>query len=208
MKLGTHNTMTYLKSKCLWHRLFPFMGKCQSVDYKVQHELGAVGYDIRLYWDSRGNLEYRHGLLRFSAENIDEVLSYAQEHNIIVRVLLEIRSYNKRFIRKADEIREKFKAYCNEIEEKYPSIRFFGGQETSNGELLYDFKNKPNGIKVDELHSSVTSLFKSDNKLLRMIDDIFPIIYAKLFNKKNISAYVENNVDDKTYLYLDFIEIQ
>ena len=208
MKLGSHNTMTYLRPKVFWQRLLPFVGRCQSVDYKVQHSLGAVGYDLRLFWDDDGKLEYRHGFLRFPADNIDEVLSYAESNNIIVRVLLEVRSYNKPLVSNIDELRSRFKAYCSEIEEKYPSILFFGGQESGSGEKLYTFKNETSGLVIDELHSSVTSLFKSHNKFLRMIDDLFPIIYSLIKNEKNINSYRNNKEKDNTYLYVDYVEIQ
>lgn len=208
MKLGSHNTMTYLRPKVFWQRLLPFVGRCQSVDYKVQHSLGAVGYDLRLFWDDDGKLEYRHGFLRFPADNIDEVLSYAESNNIIVRVLLEVRSYNKPLISNIDELRSRFKAYCSEIEEKYPSILFFGGQESGSGEKLYTFKNDIGNLAIEELHSSVTSLFKSHNKFLRMIDDLFPIIYSLIKNEKNIRAYQNNKDKENTYLYVDYIEIQ
>lgn len=208
MKLGSHNTMTYLRPKVFWQRLLPFIGRCQSVDYKVQHSLGAVGYDLRLFWDDDGKLEYRHGFLRFPADNIDEVLSYAESNNIIVRVLLEARSYNKPLISNIDELRSRFKAYCSEIEKKYPSILFFGGQESGSGEKLYTFKNDTGNLAIEELHSSVTSLFKSHNKFLRMIDDLFPIIYSLIKNEKNIRAYQNNKDKENTYLYVDYIEVQ
>jgi hypothetical protein len=208
MKLGSHNTMTYLRPKVFWQRLLPFVGRCQSVDYKVQHSLGAVGYDLRLFWDDDGKLEYRHGFLRFPADNIDEVLSYAESNNIIVRVLLEVRSYNKPLVSNIDELRSRFKAYCSDIEKKYPSIIFFGGQESGSGEKLYTFKNETSGLVIDELHSSVTSLFKSHNKFLRMIDDLFPIIYSLIKNEKNINSYRNNKEKDNTYLYVDYVEIQ
>ena len=208
MKLGSHNTMTYLRPKVFWQRLLPFIGRCQSVDYKVQHSLGAVGYDLRLFCDSDCQLEYRHGFLRFSADNIDEVLSYAESNNIIVRVLLEVRSYNKGLIGNIDELRSRFKAYCSEIEEKYPSILFFGGQESGSGEKLYTFKSDTGDLAIEELHSSVTSLFKRNNKFLRMIDDLFPIIYSLIKNEKNIRAYQNNKDKENTYLYVDYIEVQ
>lgn len=208
MKLGSHNTMTYLRPKVFWQCLLPFVGRCQSVDYKVQHLLGADGYDLRLFWDDDGKLEYRHGFLRFPADNIDEVLSYAESNNIIVRVLLEVRSYNKVLIGNIDELRSRFKAYCSEIEEKYPSILFFGGQESGSGEKLYTFKSDTGDLAIEELHSSVTSLFKSNNKFLRMIDDLFPIIYSLIKNEKNIRAYQNNKDKENTYLYVDYIEVQ
>lgn len=208
MKLASHNTMTYLKPKQWYFRwLLPFIGKCQRIDYIKQHKLGVNGYDLRLFWGDNGELEYRHGLIRYSAENINEVLSYAETNNIIVRVLLEIRDYNKKYIKDINVLHNKFISYCKEIEIKYPKIKFFGGVETGDFNcMLYEFKNKPNNLNVVELHGSVTSLFKSDNKILRVIDDLIPYIYARIMNKRNIRQYSGEN--DNTYLYIDYTDIQ
>ena len=60
MKLTTHNTMSYQKPKQLWAKIIPFVARCQSVDYIKQYKLGAIGFDLRLFWDKNGNLEFRH----------------------------------------------------------------------------------------------------------------------------------------------------
>ena len=62
MELATHNTMSYRKPKQFWAKLIPFVARCQSVDYKKQHELGAKGFDLRLFWDKHDNIEFRIGL--------------------------------------------------------------------------------------------------------------------------------------------------
>ena len=54
------------------------------------------------------------------------------------------------------------------------------------------------------LYSSNTSLFKSSNKFLRIIDDLCPWIYAKLMNRKNMKKYK----DSEQYISVDFINIQ
>ena len=86
---------------------------------------------------------------------------------------------------------------------KYPRIKFYGGKTINDWKTIYEFKNKPD-IKEVSLYSSVTSLFNSNNKFLRIIDDLCPWVYARLRNKKNINAYK----DSDCMLIVDFINIQ
>ena len=203
MELATHNTMSYRKPKQFWAKLIPFIARCQSVDYKKQHELGAKGFDLRLFWDKHGKLEFRHGIVSYNADDIDEILEYANENKIYVRIILEIRDYNAKHIENLDEIKQKFIDFCSQIETKYTNIKFYGGNTLNNWETIYEFKNKYN-IKEVPLYSSVTSLFNSKSKFLRIIDDLCPWIYAKLNNKKNINVYK----DSDCMLVVDFINIQ
>ena len=203
MELTTHNTMSYKKPKQFWAKLIPFVARCQSVDYKKQHELGAKGFDLRLFWDKNGKLEYRHGIVSYNADDIYEILDYANENDIYVRVILEVRTYNAKNIKNLDKIKQKFKDFCCHIESKYPNIKFYGGNTLDDWEILYEFKNKPN-IKEIGLYSSITSLFNSENKFLKVIDDLCPWIYAKLNNKKNIDIYKDTDYT----LAIDFINIQ
>lgn len=203
MELATHNTMSYRKPKQFWAKLIPFIARCQSVDYKKQHELGAKGFDLRLFWDKDGKLEFRHGIVSYNADDIDEILEYANEHDIYLRILLEIRDYNVNKINNLDELKQKFRDFCTQIETKYPNIKCYGGKTLNDWKTIYEFKNKPD-IKEVSLYSSMTSLFNSDNKFLRIIDDLCPWIYARLRNKKNINAYKDSDCT----LVVDFINIQ
>lgn len=205
MKLSSHNTMTYQKPKQWWCRLFPFVAKCQSVDYKKQHELGAEGYDLRIFWDKKGNIEYRHGLYRYPADNLYDVLDYARDNNIIVRILFELRFYNQDKIKNVGELKDRFTKFCIDIEKKYPTIKFYGGQCTDSGERLYRFKNEPK-MNLLDLYSSQTSLFTVKKNWLTNLDDWFPKLYAKLMNKQNIEEH--KSKDDTWYASMDFIEIQ
>lgn len=203
MELATHNTMSYRKPKQLWAKLIPFIARCQSLDYKKQHELGAKGFDLRLFWDKEGKLEFKHGIVSYNADDFDEILEYANENGIYLRIMLEIRDYNIKHIKNLDEIKQKFINLCSQIEEKYPNIKFYGGKTINDWETIYEFNNKPN-IKEISLYSSVTSLFNSNSKFLKIIDDLCPWIYAKLNNKKNINNYKDNDCT----LVVDFINIQ
>ena len=157
MELATHNTMSYRKPKQLWAKLIPFIARCQSIDYKKQHELGAKGFDLRLFWDKEGKLEFRHGIVSYNADDFDEILEYANKNGIYLRIMLEIRNYNVKHIKNLDEIKQKFINLCSQIEAKYPNIKFYGGKNINNWETIYEFNNKPN-IKEISLYSSVTSL--------------------------------------------------
>ena len=203
MELATHNTMSYRKPKQLWAKLIPFIARCQSIDYKKQHELGAKGFDLRLFWDKEDKLEFRHGIVSYNADDFDEILEYANENGIYLRIMLEIRDYNIKHIKNLDEIKQKFINLCSQIEAKYPNIKFYGGKSINDWETIYEFNNKPN-IKEISLYSSVTSLFNSNSKFLKIIDDLCPWIYAKLNNKKNIN----NHKDNDCTLVVDFINIQ
>ena len=93
--------------------------------------------------------------------------------------------------------------FCKEIEDKYPTVKFYGGYATCDWEQLYNFKNDEHMPELG-LYSSNTSLFKSSNKLLSVIDDLCPWIYAKLMNRKNMKKYK----DSEQYISVDFINIQ
>ena len=69
---------------------------------------------------------------------------------------------------------------------------------------MYEFTNEDIPTLVDR-YSSTTSLFESDNKFLRIIDDLYPKLYAKLRNKKNFKEFDEGPND---YLFVDFVEIR
>lgn len=99
--------------------------------------------------------------------------------------MLEIRDYNINKINNLDELKQKFINFCSQVESKYPNLKCYGGKTMHNWTTIYEFKNKP-VIKEVSLYSSVTSLFNSNSKFLRIIDNLCPWIYARLRNKKNI----------------------
>ena len=206
MQLATHNTMSYLPPKQWYLRPLSFLAKCQSVDYKVQYEKGSRAFDLRLYFDKNENPEFRHGFFRYSADALYDVLNFADKHQMSVRVLLEIRG---NFDKANEEHRRQailFYLLCLRFQSIYNNIRFFGGRTTDDGTLIYPFgySSEPNLIHK---YSSTTSFFKSDKYFLRIIDDWWPWLYARLHNKKNIKEYIENN-DTPGLLYIDYINIQ
>lgn len=83
-----------------------------------------------------------------------------------------------KYIKNADEFKDRFLKFCIYIEKKYPMIQFYGGRCTGTWELIYQFQHEPKMNKIG-LHSSVTSLFVIKKKWLKVIDDWCPHLYAK-----------------------------
>lgn len=206
MFIGAHNTMSYLPPKQWWLRPFKFVAQCQRKDYKTLHEKYKVNsFDLRIFYDKNQNIEFRHGICRYSAKEFDNILQYCNDNELYVRFLFE---YRKTTEKRNDiyELMDKFTKLCKEVEEKYPKVKFYGGYVTETGTMLYNFKNN---IQEFGFYSSVTSLFGEDDySWKRYIDDWCPWIYAKLFNKKNMKKNAIKYAEQDVCLSYDFVDIQ
>lgn len=177
MKLGSHNTMTYLKPKKWYLYPFQFIARCQSKNIEKQYMLGARWFDLRIAFDKKGRPEFRHGLMSYKGD-VFKVLSFLNNQNdVVVRILLE-------------KDHPFFKDFCQHIEEQYPNISFTGGQRKSDWTQVYAFKNSP-CYSIEENYSSMPTNSKWKG--------LWPWLYAKLNNKKEPKT-------DRDYLLLDFIQ--
>ena len=207
MNIGTHNSLTYLTPKTWWGKLLKFTARCQSIDYEKQYELGARVFDVRLWYDNRICTEIRHGRIAYSQSHIAlyEMLKFLNKKgDCYVRILCEEDSFAKHDPLAVNK-EHTFIDDCAYFENSYKNIKFFGGNRKYDWKVLYEFKNKDIPTLVDK-YSSTTSLFKNDNKFLRIIDDLCPILYAKLKNHQNIEEHKQSG--SKDYLFIDFINIQ
>lgn len=204
MNIGSHNSLSYQRPKKWWMRPFHFMAKCQEVDYVEQYKLGSRVFDLRISFNKNkaGKIQVKHGCVEFDIPMVllNSFLKYIDDQSdCYLRVILE---FNKE--PKDIEYQERrFKYYCRTLEYKYKNIKFFGGNRKYDWKIVYNFANKDIPTLIDR-YSSTTSLFKSDNKFLRIIDDLWPWLYAKIRNKKNF----EELKDSKDYLFADFINIR
>lgn len=189
-KLGTHNTMSYLRPKKWWHRPFHFLSKCQNVDIKTQYEeYNARYFDLRVKQDEDGQWYFAHGKTLYfePGVTIDTVCRYLNfKEDVIVRIVLEEHKRN------ADKEAE-FKKLCEQLVETYTNIMFFGFNTKADWSVVYEQK-KPRIFNVYEACSSTTG---------NIFDDWCPYIYAKIFNKDN---YRQGTTYD--YLAFDFINIK
>lgn len=203
MNIGSHNSLSYMKPMKWWMRPFHFMARCQDVDYIKQYNLGVRVFDLRVSFGKDGYIQIRHGAMEFdvSGQYLNDFFAFLNDKgNCYVRVILE---FNKE--PKDIEYQEfRFKYICKKFEYFYPGIKFFGGNRKYDWKVIYEFNNKDIPTLVDR-YSSTTSLFKSDSKFLRIIDDLYPKLYAKLRNKKNFKEF---DKDSNDYLFVDFVEIR
>lgn len=186
MKLGTHNSMSYLPPKKWYLYPFKFIAKCQNISIEEQYRLGIRMFDIRVSYDKYNNAEFRHGAMAFKG-NVNEVLSYlnSTKARVYVRLILEIEDTN-------DVLRQEclFISDCSEWENTYKGITFFCGRRKFDWEQVYKFK--ANDIEVIQKVSSMTGT---------ILDNWCPWFYARINNKKNYKEWNANN-----WLLLDFIE--
>lgn len=188
MKLATHNSMTYLSPKKWYLYPFKFIARCQSKSIQDQYEkYGIRMFDIRISYDNKGNIEFRHGLIAYKG-NVEDTLKYlnSRPDRVYIRLILEVGQY-------ADLERQEclFRIDCRRFEESYTNIKFFCGRRKFDWKKVYNFKYK-DPIIIQKVSSTQGT----------KVDDLWPWLYAKLNNKKSLRE------EYKGWLFLDFIEIQ
>lgn len=177
MKIGSHNTMTYLKPK-KWY-MYPFIpfAKCQSKDVEEQYDAGARWFDIRIAFDKKGDPEFKHGIMSYEGDVL-KVFEYLNtKDDVIVRVLSE-------------DGHPFFSGYCLYLQNRFPNMRFSGGQNKKDWKQLHTFKN-------EEYYSAEDYFASSPNNPKWW--GLFPWIYSFFKNRK----IEERNVD---YLIIDYVK--
>lgn len=182
--IGTHNSMTYLPLKKWYMYPFNFIAKCQSKTIEQQYESGIRLFDLRINFDKKGNLRFKHGLITYKGR-VSDVLNYlnTRKEKVYVRLLLEVNNGEDCVMQEVQFIRA-----CKYFEKAYKNITFFCGRAKCSWRQVYVFKFEEPNIK-----QYVGSMNK--NKLYA----IWPWLYAKLYNKKNLREVKEG------WILMDFI---
>lgn len=186
-RLGSHNTMSYLKPKLWFLKPFAWMAKCQSKDIEYQYILGIRYFDMRVRFDEEGNPEFAHGIMSYKGD-VEDVFKWLnnQDEPIYIRLILEL-------TKPSDGTQEVFfRTFCKKCVRKYKNLMFHCGRRKYDWEQIYHFKNKE-----PELDQQVSSMVGDK------LDDIFIFYYALTHNKKAIKKGTTKNI-----LLLDYIHIQ
>ena len=179
---------------------FAFVGKCQRANLTKQIELGIRLFDLRVRFDRNGNPVICHGLLQYAPDrSVESLLDEIDKVNgCCVRVVLETTKPN-------GYQEDRFRVFCQTITHKYKHTHYFGGNNRTDWNCrkpIYDF-----GCKLEDIehkYSSTTTLFPNKNwKWLQYVDDIFPYLYAKLNNKRNVKKGTLHK-----WLMFDFVDIK
>ena len=193
--IGSHNTMTYLPIECKWY-LKPFMwvgnklfAQCQNhnIYYQIFGRQVRV-FDLRVYLGPDNQWNFAHGLAKYQTDyNLDRILRILSLYNfpIYVRILLE--KY------KNEEECDEFAKMCENIEQTYPNITFFGGNRKGDWKKLYQFKDKS---FTDDNNNQWVSSMAPD---ARWYEKVCPRLYAMRKNKSN-----KQKAKELTNLY-DFV---
>lgn len=129
MNIGSHNSLSYLRPKKWWMRLFHFMARCQDIDFVDQYILGARVFDLRISFDRKhfGKVQVRHGAMEFDIPTSFLNLFYYYLNSAgdcYLRVILEFNKEPKDI----EYQEQKFRTYCEQLENKYKHIKFFWRQ--------------------------------------------------------------------------------
>lgn len=95
-----------------------------------------------------------------------------------------------------------FCEYCAQLEHCFPNLTFFGGNRKYDWKEVYHFDTD---VQLKDLYSSTTNIFGgSKDHWTAKLDDLWPWLYAKLRNKKNI----RNHKDEDGILFIDYVNIR
>lgn len=139
----------------------------------------------------------------FKSPGFYEVFSWlnSRDEKVYVRIMLE---------RPDKSVHEEFRRICKYLEKHYKNVVLYGHAYDKKSWIpIYTFKGSLPCESLDRYASCNRSdvskwkgLLKSKNWSGLLIDDLWPWIYAKIHNKKNIQKYKDQDV----VLWLDFVK--
>lgn len=183
-------------------RPFAFMARCQRVSWTAQWFGGVRLFDLRVKFDDDYRPVIAHGAMEYEG-NVYLLLSAMDgtirntKEDIYCRVVLE---YKK----PTDKQIFHFSLFCQEVALYNPAVKFFGGNDRSDWGCKHPHYTFKTGLQdLDDKYSSTTTLFPKGLKWLRFIDDLCPVLYARLYNRSNIRKGTSHE-----WLFIDFVDIQ
>lgn len=210
--LGSHNSLSYLRPSSILLWPFHFTARCQGVNIRAQYSLGVRVFDIRLWFDKDGRPLVKHGWITFrcSVEKLSGILGWLNEKgDTSVRLILE----TPPFLLAPDPLAvmtEKkfyFTTFCTTLINTFKQVKFFGFRDKKTWETILGDRTNDEPVLIDR-YSSTTSIFtgkplesKGWRRKVGFIDDLFPWLFARVWNKK-IRKEVVGDI-----LFLDFVDI-
>jgi len=157
--IGSLNTMSYLKPRNTFGKMFAWLKRTQKVDIKEQYEKYNVrAFDFHFYFVGKTKKAvFKYNGIEYETFSVYEILNYLNNNgNTYARIVLEdngekITSENR------VSLETRFIEYCQMISLIYPDVKFFGGYRKFDLKQLYMFDyNEPEGLifykRVDKLY--------------------------------------------------------
>lgn len=195
--------MSFRPVRQWYYKPLAWTARCQKASLREQFmNYNCRLFDIRVKYDKCGNLTYAHGPIQFAGHVKTDLsmlnnLAELTDSKVYIRVVLEC---NKPLKDQALQ-EEHFKYFCEDLEEQYPHLTFFGGERKYDWVKVYNF-NTPDVPLYDYYSSTTDPLGGKSKKWWSKLDDLWPWLFAKLHNKKLKSRYNDDRV-----LFLDFVNI-
>ena len=135
--LQAHNSWSYLPIRNWWVRPFLFYKQCQEVDIKTQYNnYGVKGFDLHVRYDD-DRLVIANGDIEYKCDNLfNDLIWIDSRTDCYVKVTHEVTKHNPSDI-------DKFKDFCDLLEENFTHIKFWGGVNHYTEEVDYYFSNYP-----------------------------------------------------------------
>lgn len=205
MNIGSHNSFSYLPVRKWWMKYFAFTARCQRVSIYEQYALGVRLFDMRLRFDVSGGIYSRpylcHGLIEYETDwnEIYNILDFLnQKGDCYMRMALETRKPDLGLM-------ENFRRWCKCFQAHYTNVKFFGGNDRTDWlakNPIFQFDTTM--PEIEHRYASATSRFNNRFKILRYIDDLYPLAYAKKYNLRN---RLLGTSTCNQWIMLDFVDI-
>lgn len=227
IKLGTHNSMTYLKPNGSLQELGRTFGKCQNLTIDEQYDFGVRFFDLRIRFHPDGISFFAHGFLEFFGVDPYAVIrALDKKGDCIIQLVMESNSMI------ADSQNDFFTDFCRTCEQEFTHTVFTGGwsKYPSSGTVVYPFQSAlvprqeaykvftqlntvageaKEAIKEIKENKDIRSVNMKEirNLLKRGLDGSAEIIQGPIaFAKKDNPEYWKQ-VNEHSYTVMDFIEI-
>lgn len=143
MLVGSNNSLTYLEPSSPWFKVFKYIWRCQTIDFKRQYTNGGVRlFDIKLSVDSYNHIIVKNGIFSYSVFSLYDVFDFLNKQgDVIVHISFNVNGdecCDNRYY----SMERKFMEYCKIIETIYDDIRFYGGERLFDGKVIYTFEKE------------------------------------------------------------------
>lgn len=181
--IGAHDTATANKPRHWWGWLTLPISRCQTRSIKELYDNGVRCFDLRVTFNKDEAPIYKHGIVKFKGDPIDDMATIDGFKDCAIRIILE----DTKRIERHEKL---FMDLCDWAEGFFLNTRFFGGNRRVDWKQVYDFKYKP----------TLLQLVGSMAQDARWYERIFPRLYANRMNDKNMTR--EDEADIVLYDFL------
>ena len=197
--------MSYLTPKKWWMKLGKFMAKCQNKTIEEQYKAGARWFDLRIAIPKNadaGQPSFCHGLVDYKGRSVESVLEFLnKKKDAYCRIILEKGDNDAELI---------FKFWVKQWMTSYPDVQVI--QIARKGHWVNVMEpNATNPFELKDKYASANGHYPQYQNwpgILRyktwsgyILDDLWPWIYARFHNKKNIKEHKNQDI----VLLVDFV---